>query len=505
MPTTIYVASAGTGKTTALINHELTETLKTTSPERVIFTTFTNAGADEAAKRAMEFFPQYRPEQFRYFRTLHSLAYRNIPFKKMMAFGDYVSLGRQLRYPINASKALSSKDGVADNKMNKGDHHLHLNMLMRTRCLSYEEVAQTQQITRFSVNELREFDCAYRTYRQQFGKYDFADQLEIFLASLDEWNPDITHLFVDEAQDLSTIQWQIVHKISEKTRRTVVAGDDKQSIYKFSGGDPSSLINLEGERKILGTSYRLPTNLLHFSERIAARILEKQAYTIQSTEEGGAVHRIRDIPSLPLHEGTWFLLARNRKFLEYFETSMMRAGYLYESDSGDSLMKPELIESIQEWEQMLLGYPVSFKSMKTVYKDYLRGTESVTRGSKTRLYLMDDDESVTRDQLKTEFGLLDTRHWSEAFTLPKITRELLMKIEAKEGLGAKPRIRISTIHGVKGMEADNVVILPDLSYLTEREYRQDPDNEHRVFYVAATRARKCLYIHQPLTDNYYRL
>ena len=150
------------------------------------------------------------------------------------------------------------------------------------------------------------------------------------------------------------------------------------------------------------------------------------------------------------------------------------------------------------------GYPISAVEAKNLYKNFLRGV-TVARGFKTALYALDDDESVTRDQLVDDYGLMTTETWDKAFAIAEIERDALLRVEASEGLTGTPRIRISTIHAVKGQEADNVVLLPDLSYLTQKEFRKDPDNEHRVFYVGVTRARKNLYLHKPITDNFYKL
>jgi superfamily I DNA/RNA helicase len=50
-----------------------------------------------------------------------------------------------------------------------------------------------------------------------------------------------------------------------------------------------------------------------------------------------------------------------------------------------------------------------------------------------------------------------------------------------------------------------VLLLPDMSNRTWNGYHTDPDAEHRVFYVAATRARKTLHIIRPRTDQFYPL
>ena len=50
---------------------------------------------------------------------------------------------------------------------------------------------------------------------------------------------------------------------------------------------------------------------------------------------------------------------------------------------------------------------------------------------------------------------------------------------------------------VKGGEEDNVVLLTDLTQNTLKSYRKNPDDETRLFYVGATRAKENLHIIRP--------
>ena len=64
-------------------------------------------------------------------------------------------------------------------------------------------------------------------------------------------------------------------------------------------------------------------------------------------------------------------------------------------------------------------------------------------------------------------------------------------------LDATPRIEVSTIHASKGGERDNVMLITDLSYgpyKSSTETQQGKDDEARVFYVGATRAKKELHL-----------
>jgi superfamily I DNA/RNA helicase len=68
-----------------------------------------------------------------------------------------------------------------------------------------------------------------------------------------------------------------------------------------------------------------------------------------------------------------------------------------------------------------------------------------------------------------------------------------------------PKIQLSTIHGAKGTECDNVVVCPDLSYKAYNEMMDNPDDEARVFYTAVTRTKENLFILSPSTRYYYEL
>ena len=56
---------------------------------------------------------------------------------------------------------------------------------------------------------------------------------------------------------------------------------------------------------------------------------------------------------------------------------------------------------------------------------------------------------------------------------------------------------------MKGGESENVVVMSDISYKTWRKLNTEPDDEHRVFYVAITRTKRNLFILQPETKYSY--
>jgi len=64
----------------------------------------------------------------------------------------------------------------------------------------------------------------------------------------------------------------------------------------------------------------------------------------------------------------------------------------------------------------------------------------------------------------------------------------------------KPRIKLSTIHAMKGGEDDNILLMTESAYpCVETRY---PDDEHRIFYTGVTRTKKELHIVE--TGSKYR-
>ena len=74
---------------------------------------------------------------------------------------------------------------------------------------------------------------------------------------------------------------------------------------------------------------------------------------------------------------------------------------------------------------------------------------------------------MTLDTLKKDYGLKTDEEWYIAFDDlgDDEIRKIQRLIKNGEDLSKEPRIKISTIHGVKGNERDNVILLTDLSNL----------------------------------------
>ncbi len=110
----------------------------------------------------------------------------------------------------------------------------------------------------------------------------------------------IDHILVDEAQDTSPAQWEVIEKLAQEftsgegaregvTRTIFVVGDKKQSIYSFQGADPSAFDRMQAEfgRRLRETGQPLQDLTLEYSFRSSAAILQLVDLVFEGQEAAG--------------------------------------------------------------------------------------------------------------------------------------------------------------------------------------------------------------------------
>ena len=352
-------------------------------------------------------------------------------------------------------------------------------------------------------NTVNYVNQCYKEYKQHRNLYDFTDMLKVFVDEADKCCPDFEVTFLDEAQDLSPLQWKIAHVIDDKSERMYCAGDDDQAIYEWAGADVEHFINLPGGSEVLEQSYRIPGNIHSLAERISKRINRRFPKTYLPRKDMGRLETVQTIENLTFEEGSWLVLAQARYFMNPVRNFLKQQGYFFEADGHPSLTL-KIRTALDAWQKLQKNEPINLTSVKTLYAYMTGNGVRVARGHKR--ILADDDEMFTFARLKNEFGLLATldMDWETALDkLPDVDRAYINAlIRRGEDLNAAPRIRLSTIHGAKGGEADNVVLFTDLTVAAEQTLETNPDALHRVFYVAVTRTRENLFTVSP--ENFYR-
>ena len=210
---TIVLGPPGTGKTTTLLN-EVEKYLKETDPNRIGYFSFTQKAAYEARDRAMAKF-NYSEDDLPYFRTLHSLAFRQLGIKKenVMQKHHYDDLGKKTNMVVDYNEYDNEHTGLFTTKSDL----LRIVQLAKLRDITPEQQFNLKEHSQnITIHQLKQFVSDLNQYKKDYGLIDFTDMITEFVKS--DKSPKFDVVFIDEAQDLSLSQWDMARSIWDKTQ-----------------------------------------------------------------------------------------------------------------------------------------------------------------------------------------------------------------------------------------------------------------------------------------------
>ena len=264
----------------------------------------------------------------------------------------------------------------------------------------------------------------------------------------------------------------------------------------------ANFLSLDGSSEVLSQSYRIPSNVWSVADKITRRIKRRQKKQWAPKIEEGTVTRLYDIDDLDFR-GEWLVLTQANFMLNETAERLRSRGYFYQRKGQNSLGK-KVQGAIASWEHLTSGpnKDVSLKEAENLYQHISSGS-GIQRGAKKLLRTANSEDTFSLETLSKYFGLRAHGSWEEA--LDKIKDEDRAYVHALLNRGvdlnAKPNITLSTIHGAKGGEAENVLLYLDLTSKAIAQMGENPDDAYRVLYVGVTRTKQNLYLKMPSQED----
>ena len=273
----IYLASAGTGKTHQLMNI-IDKHLKDGVPiSRIAFVTFTKKGAEVAQLRTAQQF-NIALKDLKNFRTIHSMAFRGCGAGRetMMDYQKYKDFGEKAGYDFG-TLGLNTTEGIDWREM-KDQQLVAIEQLYRNNRPYCEQIMDD----RVSYSDLVRYIQLYGKYKKTFNYVDFTDLLEQYVQK--GLTEDVDIVCLDEMQDSSLLQWQMVFQAFSNAKHIYVAADIKQAVFTYAGASPETVLNLKGTQHMLDLSYRVPSRILSFAQNIVDE-MQLTACSLRGTKQ----------------------------------------------------------------------------------------------------------------------------------------------------------------------------------------------------------------------------
>jgi DNA helicase-2/ATP-dependent DNA helicase PcrA len=473
-------------------------------------------------------------------------------FKKRMASDpdtwvmlDDEKYDREDEEPAQWTEQEDKKMAVYYDIINKAHHSIGFDKRKKyksdlDKILNYFGESENDKYKNVHTGQLTYFYTNLQKFKSQTGVIDFDDMLLKALYPTIEFQ-SYKLVLVDEVQDLSKLEWQVISKIAQKTEELFLVGDDDQAIFGWKGSDVSIFQKWPCKKENitrLETSYRLPGKIYDFALSIRNDIKYRlgNEFTCQKRidpnkkDEGhiGYINGLDEVENLNKDSEIIFCARAKsscRKYAEFLKHNNLI--WLEKSQGIDdrgklkSSFPSNCQEIIKSWHALQRGHSIKgidyIKMVKEINKDFIseRKKTALSKKDTAPSELHEEGVIFSYEELKKKYYLNAPleKMWHEIFYFDTTRIQSAKKPNAifrdredfndylkecwQKNKNLTTKIILSTIHGVKGMEADKVVLCVEWGFSLKAYMLGDDkkeDEELRVCYVGVTRAKKELYL-----------
>lgn len=315
---------------------------------------------------------------------------------------------------------------------------------------------------------------------------DFADQKYFPVVKRPDGRPlpgpkyDV--IIVDEAQDVSSVDMELIKLCLKKGGLVVAVGDPNQAIYGFRGADTKAFerfrTEFNGVDLPLSISYRCAKSIVE-----AARMVHPTIEAAENAHDG----EVAEVSLHPRdhHAGDMVICRNNAPIITYaYELIRNRVPVFVKGrDLGKGLLT--LLDSLSA------SNVVDASQMLQMWED-----------NQIRMIEQDDPDDVeakskVRDRADTLRVFIGENADNNLDTLRSEIERMFAtnSNEKSDGYEMKGKVVLSTIHKAKGLEANTVYLLDHFlmypKYVVEGSWQYE--QEKNLEYVAITRAMNSLY------------
>lgn len=528
------IGGAGTGKTTELLRiMDGALGQLGNDPLRLGFASFTRAARAEAAGRAAEAWgvSERLLTQQGWFRTVHSTAMRCIG----------VSAGQLLTESKDDVKWLSDALGVkVSSQFDEetggvkylGDPTVAAALDCWALCRSsLIPLATIVGRARSIDDNVPDFAAIvrvaehYESAKRMDDRLDFTDLLMRFAGigmtpqdgpykkSEEGDLPPVDAWLFDEQQDASPLLDAVCKRLvaAPSVKWCYVVGDPFQAIYGFAGSSSECFLAWDAAKeRTMPKSWRCPKPVAELGEHCLRRM--KRGYfdrKIAPADHEGQVKEVDSIEQairLVDPNESWLLIARTNYQASRLHAAMCEAGkpVKWTTSPDGPTVKSVGMQALYSLEK---GEPVTaaqwMRAMELLPQVDKTKQKILARGAKARWKNSEESQkwdlifpSELQEVGATEslISALASGEWVSLVDDGTKWRKQAERWGSE--LTAEPKVRVGTIHSVKGAEADNVGLLTTTSQKVEAgaEDLLQHDEECRIAYVGVTRTRRNLYV-----------
>ncbi|MGA9188124.1 MAG: ATP-dependent helicase [Methanosarcina sp.] len=498
----------GCGKTSVIREFYQKSLLEGYKPEDITVLSFRKNAANDLISATIPYAKVEEKELKKHVGTIHSICYRLAGYPEMLDKDDIRVFVERNNYGKYLKKSGTGQVD-AEESVYSGDL-FDLYSWLRNTCTPFEDWKRYPGAgnIKMPANKVPEFLGKYDAYKKHIGKIDFSDMLQIVI---DQKIPlDTPILMVDEFQDFTTQMYKIFEAWVPACEIVLVAADPNQSIYGFFGGSPDHYFNFDAVEIVRKETFRLPEQMLKFSHKILKYAGMTAPETKAQKVDSNTIFQIRYDGKFPIHKEEFHLVRCNFQALG-IALNLAKDGKVFSGLYGWTSEEINLANAIISIKN---GNVLTFGQLKAVINSFPAKVLGIKWSKNSFIKSL---EKTYEPQLQTGTGILNADVLdilSSNNPTRKMVRDGKLFIAKINGIKNKSKSIIKeevknravlTIHGAKGLEAETVFLhtaitprIQKMLLIPGRELQE----EARVWYVGATRAKKFLYLVTDAGRNY---